>query len=488
MLCHLRVRNLAIIDSLEVEFGAGLNVVTGETGAGKSILVTALKLVLGERSVSDFVRTGCTEGYVEAVFDTSHSRAMRERLEDTGIPVEDGELIVRRVIRATGRSKAYLNGTLATVAQLREIVGHAAHVTSQHEHQRLVESSTQREYLDAFAGLNTEVSKMGERYLHLRELDKKVREFEAALKNKNDRADLLRHTISEIEEVSPTPGEVELLQEEQSRLRNANTLRETAALGVHALTERDDSVISEIGRLATKVGHAAEHDTRLQETRAQLEEAQALLDESSRSLLRYLESIQFDDERLQEVDDRLDRLRNLERKYGGSVERALGLLKSATHELEQLDSAESNIESLRADREKAWGSAKETARKLSVSRKRHARKVETAIARELREMGMGDAVVTVEVEEISGADSDLSVGNAKLTRHGLDRVEFLISPKPRRRAKTDRQNRQRRGTLPLHIGTQKNFFRFTARSLLCIRRGRRGHRRRHRRNRWSENS
>lgn len=219
MLTCLRVRHLAIIDELEVELGAGLNVITGETGAGKSILIDALGLVLGEKGRPELVRTGAKQAEVEALFDLSDDAEALARLEASGLEREV-ELIVRRVVSASGRTRAYLNGRLATAGQLSALAKGLVDISSQHEHHTLVDPGTHMSFLDAFGKLDALREEVRDAHRSLREAHEQLRAAEEAISQRGEREDLLRFQIREIEELDPKPGEDEELSAERDRLRH----------------------------------------------------------------------------------------------------------------------------------------------------------------------------------------------------------------------------------------------------------------------------
>ncbi len=241
MLTCLRVRHLAIIDQLEVVFGPGLNVITGETGAGKSILIDALSLVLGGRGRPELVRTGAKQAEVEALFDIGDAPDALARLAGSGLEPEP-ELVVRRVVSASGRTRAYLNGRLATAGQLAELVAGLVDISSQHEHHTLVDPSTHLGFLDAFGELGPVRERVSAAHRTLREADQALREAERAAAARGEREDILRFQIREIEELDPQPGEETELAEERERLRHAERLATTAGGAEDVLYAQDGAV------------------------------------------------------------------------------------------------------------------------------------------------------------------------------------------------------------------------------------------------------
>ncbi len=427
MLTCLRVRNFAIIDHLEVELSPGLNVVTGETGAGKSILVDALELVLGAKARPEVVRTGESRAEVEALFDVSGDAEVRARLAAAGLEVED-EVVVRRVVHSSGRTRAYVDGRLASATQLKQMAAGLADISSQHEHHSLIDPRRHLEYLDAFGSLGELRGEVRGAHRGLAAADERVRSLRERVASRSEREDLLRYQIQEIDTVAPEDGEEDALVSERGRLRHAERLASAAALAEQALYTEDRAICSEVGKLVGELRSAAELDPALSPLAEQVEEARAQLEDAARELGAYARGVALDPARLSEVEDRLDALKRLLRKYGGTAALVLGHRASAAAELETLTSAEEALDALEAEREQALEAAREVAKKLRRKRERAASKLGGAISAELQLLGMGDAEVRVDVAPLEGAGTELNVDGARLSPTGIDRVEFLIAP------------------------------------------------------------
>lgn len=427
MLTCLRVRHLAIIDQLEVELGPGLNVITGETGAGKSILIDALSLVLGERARPELVRTGAKQAEVEALFDIGDDHEALARLAASGIET-DGELVVRRVIAANGRTRAYLNGSLASAGQLAELARGLVDISSQHEHHTLVDPSTHLGYLDAFGQLEPLRAEVAAAYRALAEADAALRDAQKAAASRGEREDLLRFQIREIEELDPKPGEEAELAEERERLRHAERLATCAGGAEEALYSQDGAVCEVLGRIAGGVREAASIDPKLAPLADAIEAAMTQLEEAARELGAYARGVTVDPERQAEVEDRLARLKRLARKYGGDVAGILAHRDAAAAELEALARAEESVLALEEAREAALEAATKAARALSARRKTIADELGRRISEELGSLGMGGARVEVQVAPLAERSGELSIDGARLSETGIDRVEFLIAP------------------------------------------------------------
>jgi DNA repair protein RecN (Recombination protein N) len=429
MLLCLRVKNLAIIDSLEVEFGDGMNVVTGETGAGKSILVNALSLVLGARAEPQVVRTGATEAEVEALFDIADHPRVRERAVEMGLDPED-EVVLRRVVQAGGRSRAYVNGKLASAAQLGELARGLCDISSQHEHHTLVDAGSHVHFLDAFAELEPLRTQMVEAFRVLTETHAALHDYTDDSGKRSERADLLRYQIRELEELDPRPGEQQQLIEERERLRHAGRLAAVTGSAEDSLYARDDALCSELARVLRSVEEVVALDAQLAPIAAQLASAHRELEDASRELGSYARGIVHDENRLAEVEERLDALSRAARKYGGTIETALAHKERAQKELGTIELGSEHKETLEKARAAAETRARQIAEQLSQARRAAASRLGRSVSAELASLAMGDATITVEVEAAKGRDGELSIDGARLSTTGIDRVEFLIATNP----------------------------------------------------------
>jgi DNA repair protein RecN (Recombination protein N) len=433
MLSILRVRQLAIIDELEVVFGPGLNVLTGETGAGKSILIDALQLVLGARARPELVRTGAAQAEVEALFDVGRQPQVLARLRAAGIEAPDGELLIRRVVNAQGRSRAYVNGTLATSTQLAGLAAGLADISSQHEHHSLVDPATHLDYLDAFGGLEGLRAQVAEAYRELQARAQTLAEAEKRARGREEREDVLRFQIREIAELDPRVGEIAALSAERERLRHADKLARAAGAAEDALYARDGAICEELAHLASKIAEAAQIDPRLSGAASAIDAARAQLEEAARELGHYARGVMLDPERLVEVEERLHRLARLARKYAGgaseNVEEAILAYRArAEAELAALAEAEERIAEAEAAHSEALARAAALARELSAKRRRAAGELGVAISEELGSLGMGGAQVQVRVAPLEGGRGETIVDGARLSASGIDRAEFLIAP------------------------------------------------------------
>ncbi len=430
MLLSLQVRDFAIIDAVEVTFGSGLNVVTGETGAGKSILVDALGLVLGGRaSASDVVRTGAAQAEIEAVFSVRADDPRRQRFEDAGIAWDD-ELVVRRIVgneRTGGRSRGYLNGRMVSLTQLAVLTSGLADVTSQHDQQTLTDPSTHLTLLDASGALEPQRAEVSAAHGALQEASVKLEKALRSLRDRADREDLLRFQVKEIDDLGVTPGDEESWSRERDRLRYASRLADGTASAEDTLYARDGAVLDELASVSEQLRKLVDVDASLAPVQDLVEQARTLVQEAARELGRYSRTVKADPERLADLEDRLQRLSRLKRKYGGSVEEIIAFRARAREELDTLEQGEARIAELERAVEERRAVAGQRAKALSVARREAAQRLGEGIARQLSSLGMGGARVVVDVAHVSPGSSDLAVEGARLTQSGIDKVEFLIA-------------------------------------------------------------
>jgi DNA repair protein RecN (Recombination protein N) len=426
MLCTLAVRDFAIIERVEVELGPGLNVVTGETGAGKSILVHALQLVLGARARTDAVRTGAEEAEVEALFSLDDLPDVHARLAAHGLPA-DRELVIRRVVAANGRTRAYVNGRLATVAQLAALATGLVDLSSQHEHHSLADAANHLGWLDAFARHDALIGDARASYDRALAADRAQRELAAALMARAEREELVRFQLAEIDRFAPKSGEDVALREEVDRLRHAGALGATTQ-GVEGLLRSGEAAVGpQLSRAVADLRSAARKDPRLAPIAEQVESARVELEDAAHELGRYAAGVALDPERLEKAEERMHALSRLARRFGGDLDGALAQRAALAAELAVFDDADGACARSEGAARAAAEAALSAARRLSASRANAAQALGKAISAELASLAMGDAEVRVELLPLGASDGPTAEGVA-LGPRGIDRAEFLIAP------------------------------------------------------------
>ncbi|WP_437877347.1 DNA repair protein RecN [Sorangium sp. So ce513] len=427
MLVALRVKNFILMDALELRLEPGFNVLTGETGAGKSIVVGALSLVLGGRASAEQIRPGAEEAEIEALFDVRSSDRAMAMLDAAGI-ASGGELVVRRVVQATGRSRAYLNGRLCTAGELQALAPELADVASQHESVALTDPSTHLGYLDRFGRLVPARSELAADVAELEAISAELRAARERERGRGEREAFLAFQLQAIDALSPRPGELADLAAERNRLRHAGRLHDITRRAASRLDQGDDAMCDELARLASELQAAAEIDPALDPVARAVDACWTELSEAARQIARYAERAEADPDRLSEIEDRMYRLEGLLRQHGPTIEDVLAARARLAAELEQLAGVESHVAELERRRDALLAVAAERARKLSAKRRKAGEKLGAAISAELADLGMGGARVVVDVAPHGGDRAELIVDGARLGQDGIDRVEFLISP------------------------------------------------------------
>ncbi len=419
VLRHLTIENLALVDRIEIDFGPGLNVLTGETGAGKSVLVGALSLVLGSRASPDVIRSGAKEATVEALLELPADRRLAARLETMGIDVADGDLVVRRVIAQKGKSRVLLNGQMATVSMLAEVMRGAVDITSQHEHVSLLDESRHLDVVDAYGDLFALRERVEAAHAEVVGYQTALANLASDETEKARREDYLRFAVDEIAAVNPEPGELDLLEQERSRLRNVTELSEGVRRAEGAMYSEDGAVVEIIGRIERELVKLSALDERLAPLAGAVGSVRAELEESSRELGRYADSLAADPDRLTEVDERIEQLRKLTRKYAGltGIAGVLAARVEMERELDELVHEEARQADLLCALEAQVAERKALAVELTAARHRVVRALEKAIQSELAELSMKNTRVAVEL-----------LPAAEPGPKGAESARLLISP------------------------------------------------------------
>lgn len=427
MLLNLRIRDFAIIHEVELDFLPGYTVVTGETGAGKSILVGALNLVLGGRASTDLIRAGADQAQVEALFDISQHPLVRARLEQRDLVGDDlNTLLVRRVVGRKGRGKVTLNGNLATVATLGEIVRGLVDISGQHEQQSLLHVESHLDILDAYGQADGLREEYRQGYEGLRALMSERETLQRGEEQNLARADYLRFQLEEIERLNPQPGEEEELATERRRLGSAEKLKTGAALAEGLIYGDDGSAFDKLGKASAEVEALLRIDDTLAPVADALASARRELEEAARELQHYSERIEADPGRLEDVENRLAELSRLTRKHGGGIAEVLAKAAELTDELNALDNSDERLRALAHEITAQAQATQALAHKLSALRSQAAKKLAKAVKAELEEMDLAGAVFVPQVSPRSGAEG-LEVEGGLLGPSGQDDVEFLWS-------------------------------------------------------------
>ena len=430
MLTLLNISNIALIDDLKVEFDPGLNLLTGETGSGKSIIVDALGVLIGGRFTADLLKTGRDRGFIEGLFSARRNIELTQLLADAGIDTDntgDTEIIIRRELAANGRNKIFINHQLATQSLLRQLQPFLVDIHGQGDQQTLFDVATHLELLDAFAGvaaLKEEAAACYGRWASVR------RELEAQGKEDAEKfqlIDILRFQIEELERARLLVGEDEQLEEERRRLTNVEKLTTLCAESFGLTYEDNDSAITRIRQTARRVEELAGYESQFLEYLEGLETSRALLEDLAFSLRDFSDKLEFSPDRLEEIDNRLAELSRLKRKYGGSTESALEHLARSQDRLRQIERSDEREAQLRADLAQARTAYIERARKLHRERVRAAKRFERAVERDLAEVAMEHARFQAQIATPTDSELDSDDSGASFASTGIDKVEFYFS-------------------------------------------------------------
>lgn len=430
MLETLRIKNYALIDDIEVVFRGQFNVLTGETGAGKSIIVGALNLVLGARASSEVVRTGCKSAKIDAVFRlTDVSPRLTQILDEHTLELEGDELLLSRVVSAEGRSRAYAAGNLIPVSVLSRIGDELVDLHGQHEHQSLLKADRQLELLDGYAKTTAETAKVGEQVAKLRAIAAQIEALESDDRERTRRVDFLKFEVKEINDARPVAGEEEELQSRRNLIANAEKIFSVASAAHRRLFEAEDgaSALDAVGGAVRDLEELASVDGRFSAAYEQAQRVYADIEAIAEELRVYTTEIEFSPQELDEVNLRLTKLAELKRKYGDTVAAILAYRDHAREEIDGFENRDRRLAELGEQKAKAEKRAMDGAKSLSKRRKRAGRELDKKVASALRELGM------------EGAQFETQIEARDLSSTGIDRVTFCLSANPGENLKPLRQ-------------------------------------------------
>lgn len=436
MLVQIEVKNIALIDELNLEFDPGFNVLTGETGAGKSIIIDALSLALGGRFSSEMIRTGADSALISAVFETEKQPKLEAYLEAAGIPVDpDHMLIIQREISAGGKNRCRVNGHLVTVLTLSQIGDFLIDIHGQHEHQSLLFPEKQLEMLDEYCG--PECLELRRRFHELyNEWQKLDDEYQRLRKNETDTArqvDILRFQLDEISQAKLVIGEDDDLQKERELLNASEKLYAAANHSYTALYDIQDgkSAVELLGEAEQALSQAADLDGRLQPVLDMLREAACQAEEASREIRDYQEQIQFDPERLAEIEDRLDEINRLKRKYGSSIAEILLFAEKCSKELQDISNSEERSSQLESELQSMRNRLGEMASELTKIRSAGALRLQKEIVGQLSDLNMARTQFEIHLTQ-TDSEQGIPYGERQVDvgPTGADHVEYLVSPNP----------------------------------------------------------
>ncbi|MEC9342189.1 MAG: DNA repair protein RecN [Pseudomonadota bacterium] len=421
MLVELAIENLAVVESLRVEFAGGFTVLTGETGAGKSILIDALLLALGERADNSAIRSGFDRAQVEAVFAVAPESAAARWLAAQDIVVDEGLCVLRRTLHRDRASRCSVNGGVVTAGSLRELGRLLVDIHGQHAHQSLFQPGAQRLLLDQFAGLTTEVAKLTELYHRWSEQSNRLAEIDAREQTRADRLELVNYQLQELEGLAPEPGEWEQLDSELRRRSNIRSLAQTATLVGQALRGDEESLLDQLGRLTARLGEASRTDPALGDSHDLLTGAAIHAAEAAAALARYVDNIEFDEERTGFLEERVGRFHHLARKYHVAADDLHRVYDELAAERDTLMAEQAGRGELEQALDESRAAYDKLAKVISDARGAAAPRLTATTTDLARELGMPAAELLFEI-----------TGNpaAPPASYGADQVTILFSANP----------------------------------------------------------
>lgn len=427
MLLELEVKNFALIDHLHLQFEKGLNILTGETGAGKSILIDAVNMAIGERADREFVRTGANKCIIQAVFSYSKVNRLEAFFEDYGIEVDsDQTIVVTREIYSNGRSVCRVNGTIITQTVLKTITQQLIDIHGQHQHQSLLDPQSHITLLDAYGGAETLtlLSEIAEQYQHLTNLQGRLKKICSNEMERERKIDLLRFQIQEIEAAKLVIGEEEELNRQKHLLANSEKIFKAVGDTYDLLHDGNlhKPILDNLSFTVNQLHQVAEFDERLQYFYETIEDLQYKLEDITREIRDYRDTIEFDPVLLEEIEERLDLITSLKRKYGKSIQEIIDYLQEITEELFMIENSEKEINFLKSEIKSHRAKMEASALQLSGIRKEIASSLEKSLTNILQTLNMGKVTFQVQIQPTLDQQQQY-----KLSPKGFDQVEFLIS-------------------------------------------------------------
>ncbi len=419
MLRQINIKNFAIIDNLDLELKSGMTVVTGETGAGKSIVIDALDVALGDRADSKMIRHGCDRCEIALTFDITHIPAAQQWLQAKDFDNENNEVLIRRVTTTEGRSRNYINGQSATLQQLRDMGKLLIHIHAQHENQSLIKKDEQRQLLDAYANHTNLLNKVSEHYQHWQHIKNEITQLQTGDTDTQARLELLTYQVNELDALQLQENEIDTLHAEHKLLANADTLLTNYQQALNLLTDNDDAtILSQLYQVRSILADNADHMKDIIEL---LQNAEIQITEASQELRHYFDSVEVNPQRLQEVESRLALLHDTARKHKVTPEQLYERQLSLQTELSNLQNCEQRLAELIQQEQSALTDYLSTAKRLQASRKKASKKLNKLVSDSIQRLGMPEGHFAIDITEDK---------NTNPTIHGIDHVQFMVSANP----------------------------------------------------------
>lgn len=418
MILGLTLKNFTIIEDLSVGLSSGLNIITGETGAGKSVIVDAINIILGDKASPDNIKSGKEEAHIEALFDISSDEVIQERLKSSGFDISSGELLIKRVIYPNARSRVFINGSLSTLTLLSTITQGLVDIFNQHEHQSLLKQENHLKILDNFGETANEVSRLREQYQNYLEAKKELDDLIQSQKDRFEKEDYLKYQLSEIDGAELQLGEDEKLEAEKLKLINTEKLNSTTQGAYDILYESESSILGSLQRVSDDLLNSAKIDSTLAEIGQSIEKGRLQIQDAAFSLRDYNSELTHDSGRLDIVEDRIHLIGDLKRKYGESVSQIILKRDEIEKELNNIEHFDERVKSLSSESQMLMDELLRLAGKISKKRKQSSKKLTSVLEKELNEVG------------IKGGQFHIEFTDKEISSNGVDDISFLFSANP----------------------------------------------------------
>jgi len=414
----LTLKNFTIIEDLSVGLSSGLNIITGETGAGKSVIVDAINIILGDKASPDNIKSGKEEAHIEALFDISSDEVIQERLKSSGFDISSGELLIKRVIYPNARSRVFINGSLSTLTLLSTITQGLVDIFNQHEHQSLLKEENHLKILDNFGETANEVSRLREQYQNYLETKKELDDLIQSQKDRFEKEDYLKYQLSEIDGAELQLGEDEKLEAEKLKLINTEKLNSTTQGAYDILYESESSILGSLQRVSDDLLNSGKIDYTLGEIGQSIEKGRLQIQDAAFSLRDYNSELTHDSGRLDIVEDRIHLIGDLKRKYGESVSQIILKRDEIEKELNNIEHFDERVKSLSSESQMLMDELLSLAGKISKKRKQSSKKLTSVLEKELNEVG------------IKGGQFHIEFTDKEISSNGVDDISFLFSANP----------------------------------------------------------
>lgn len=418
MLLELTLKNFTIIEDLSVGLSSGLNIITGETGAGKSVIIDAINIILGDKASPDNIKSGKEEAHIEALFDISSDEVIKERLKFSGFDISSGELLIKRVIYRNARSRVFINGSLSTLTLLSTLTQGLVDIFNQHEHQSLLKEENHLKILDNFGETANEVSTLREQYQNYLEAKKELDDLLQSQKDRFEKEDYLKYQLSEIDGAELQLGEDEKLEAEKLKLINTERLNSTTEGAYDLLYESESSILGSLQRLSDDLLNSGKIDATLGEIGQSIEKGMLQIQDAAFSLRDYNSELTHDSGRLDIVEDRIHLIGDLKRKYGESVSQIILKRDEIEKELNNIEHLDERVKSLSSESQMLMDELLNLAGKISRKRKQSSKKLTSILEKELNEVG------------IKGGQFHIEFTDKEVSSNGIDNISFLFSANP----------------------------------------------------------